>query len=88
MLPEEHLVTYNGMPRYAHTLVECLEAEGVQVSWTPPAEDRGGVAEVLGSVVAAIAVNGPETAVNAGVDRFRAGFPGKGRVQVELHDAA
>jgi hypothetical protein len=87
-MPEDHLLTYNGMPRYAHTLVECLEAEGLRVSWTPPVEDRGGVAEVLGSVVTAITVNGPETAVNAGVDRFRSSFPGKGRVQVEQADAA
>ena len=57
-MTEAHLVTYKGMPRYAHTLVECLQAEGVEVSWTPPEEPRGGVAEVIGSVVSAIAVDG------------------------------
>ena len=87
-MTEAHLVTYNGMPRYAHTLVECLEAEGVQVSWEPPAEERGGVAEVIGSVVSSIATHGPETAVHAGVDRFRSAFPGKGRVAVDRYDAA
>ena len=87
-MTQAHLVTYNGMPRYAHTLVECLEAEGVEVSWLPPPEDRGGVAEVLGSLVAEIAVTGPETSVRAGVDRFRSDFPGKGRVDVDEQAAA
>jgi hypothetical protein len=87
-MTEAHVVTYNGMPRYAHTLVECLQAEGVEVSWTPPEETRGGVAEVIGSFVTAIATDGPETAVHAGVDRFRSDFPGKGRVQVDRYDAA
>ncbi len=87
-MTQGHLIRYNGMPRYAHSLVECLEAEGVQVSWLPPPEVRGGVAEVLGALAAEIVVTGPESSVYAGVDRFRSHFPGKGRVDVDEQAAA
>jgi hypothetical protein len=82
-MTEAHLVSYNGSPAFAHLLVEYLEAEGVLVSWAPPAETRGGLGEVIASVVISITANAPVTAVLAGVRRFQAENPGKGDIQVD-----
>jgi hypothetical protein len=82
-MTEVHLVTFNGTPRHAHSLVECLEREGLDVAWTPPAETRGDAGEVIGSVVISIATHGPEASVRAAVRRFQTDYPGHGHVQVD-----
>jgi hypothetical protein len=82
-MTEAHLVTFNGSPRHAHSLVECLEREGVRVAWTPPAETRGAAGEVIGSVVISIATKGPAASVTAAVRRFQTDYPGQGHVQVD-----
>jgi hypothetical protein len=83
-MPEAHLVTYDGSPGNAHSLVDCLEAAGVRVAWTLPSQTRG-AGEVIRSVVINMSTRATIGRVWAGVHRFQNDFPGKGHVQVDWH---
>lgn len=75
-----HHLTYRGGPTRLRRLVTALEAEGLEVEWTPPEDpkerDLSAAREGVATLVV-FAVSGPigAAAVRAGLREFRVRWP-------------
>jgi hypothetical protein len=74
-------IRYQGDPARASALVQMLEQQGVQVSWTPPREERGLATDVT-AVVINLVSTGSAVGIAAAVKQFRQRFP-KATVKVD-----
>lgn len=63
-------IRYEGAPAGASMLVQMLQQAGVDVEWTPPAEERGLDPEAS-EVVVNLASTGSAVAIAAAVRKFR-----------------
>lgn len=75
-------VRYTGPAALVGLLAQHLREEGAEVSYDPPAEDRG-VGEIAETVVVSLVCSGLYDAIKAGVTRFGSGPPGQ-RADVDL----
>jgi hypothetical protein len=64
-------------------VAQALREEGLDVSWTPPVEERGTVSDAVDNVTVALVVNGTSEAVRAAVAKARELLLGHGTVEVE-----
>ena len=83
---QTHRILYTGTASFAGWVAQSLREEGLDVSWTPPVEERGAVSEVVESVTVALIVNGTSEAVDAAVAKARGLVLGHGTVEVEVED--
>jgi hypothetical protein len=79
-------LTYRGKPPWHTALVQFLKEEGVQVEWSPPAEEER--RDLLGAdanqVVVSLVCSGALAAIIAAVRKFRNFGPrSKGKVEIE-----
>jgi hypothetical protein len=80
-------IVYRGAPPWHTALVQFLQEEGVQVEWTPPAEEEPrGLGADVHQIVLSLITTGTTAAIAAAVQRFRNYGPkdkDKGKVEVE-----
>ena len=67
-------VTYEGSPELVGQFVRYLEAEGAEVEWEPPYEQRG-ASEVVQAAVVTMTVYGTRAMIEAARSRFRERWP-------------
>jgi hypothetical protein len=83
---QTYRILYTGTASFAGWVAQALREEGLDVSWTPPVEERGTVSDVVDNVTVALVVNGTSEAVRAAVAKARELLSGHGTVEVEDED--
>jgi len=76
-------ILYTGTAAFAGWVAQTLRQEGLDVSSTPPVEERGTVTDVVENVTVALIVTGTTAAVDAAVAKARELLLGHGTVEVE-----
>jgi hypothetical protein len=74
-------IKYRGDPARASGLVQMLEHQGVQVSWSPPREQRGLGADI-NEVLVSLVSTGSAVGIGTAVKQFRQRFP-KATVKID-----
>jgi hypothetical protein len=83
---QTYRILYTGTAPFAGWVAQALGEEGLDVSWTPPVEERGTVSDVVENVTVALIVTSTSAAVDAAVAKARELVLGHGTVEVEVVD--
>jgi hypothetical protein len=78
-------ITYRGQPPWHTALVQFLEEEGVQVKWSPPAEEEPrGLGADATEVIVSLISTGTAAAIALAIRKFlNYGPRSKGKVEVD-----
>jgi methylmalonyl-CoA mutase cobalamin-binding subunit len=80
---QTYRIVYTGTAPFAGWVAQTLREEGLDVSWTPPVEERGAVSDVVENVTVALIVSGTTAAVRGAVAQARELLRGHGTVEIE-----
>jgi hypothetical protein len=80
---QTYRILYTGTAPFAGWVAQTLREEGLDVSWTPPIEERGVVSDVVENVTVTLIVNGTTAAVLAAVAKARERLGRRGTVEIE-----
>jgi hypothetical protein len=80
-------VTYTGSPRLASAVAQMLEEEGVEVTYTPPTEQRD-LSTMAQAVTVYFFCKGSEAAIAAALRKYRERFGGGGSFELDSDDGS